>query len=98
VVSRGGRPDLAAEWLEHVRAPTLLIVGGRDTVVIDLNEQAYRALRAPRRLEIVAGATHLFEEPGALERVAQLAGDWFTQHAGATSTSDVTGPTERRAS
>src|SRR5690606_38207382 len=81
VVSRGGRPDLAGDALPAVRAPTLLIVGGYDTLVIDLNVQAARRLRAPHRLEIVPGATHLFEEHGALERVAQLAGDWFVEHA-----------------
>lgn len=81
VVSRGGRPDLAGDALELVRAPTLLIVGGRDTLVIDLNVEASRRLHAPHRIEIVPGATHLFVEPGALERVAQLAGDWFVEHA-----------------
>jgi alpha-beta hydrolase superfamily lysophospholipase len=80
VVSRGGRPDLAMENLERVQAPTLLIVGGRDEVVIGLNEQAHARLRAVKALAIVPGATHLFEEPGALEQVEQLAGDWFEQH------------------
>ncbi|MYQ40308.1 Predicted phosphoribosyltransferase [Streptomyces sp. LamerLS-316] len=80
VVSRGGRPDLAGADLSGVRAPTLLIVGGADTTVIDLNRQAQAALHCENRLEIVPGATHLFEEPGALDRVAELARDWFTTH------------------
>jgi dienelactone hydrolase len=80
VVSRGGRPDLAGTALPHVVSPTLLIVGGRDTTVIQLNEAAYAQLRCQKALEIVPGATHLFEEPGALERVAQLAAGWFQQH------------------
>lgn len=83
VVSRGGRPDLAGEALPRVRAPTLLIVGGADEVVIDLNERAMaRMTHAEVRLEIVPGATHLFEEPGALEEVARLARDWFARHLG----------------
>ncbi len=77
VVSRGGRPDLAGRWLSHVRTPTLLIVGGRDEVVLQLNRQAQAAIPADCQLEVVPGATHLFEEPGALERVAALARDWF---------------------
>lgn len=77
VVSRGGRPDLAGPRLGAVAAPTLLIVGGRDPVVLDLNREAQAALRAECRLEVVAGATHLFEEPGALEQVSRLAADWF---------------------
>ncbi|MFG2589255.1 phosphoribosyltransferase family protein [Streptomyces sp. NPDC048438] len=80
VVSRGGRPDLAGADLSAVRAPTLLVVGGADTTVIDLNRQAQAALHCENRLEIVPGATHLFEEPGALDRVAELAEDWFTTH------------------
>lgn len=80
VVSRGGRPDLAGGWLASVRAPTLLIVGALDTVVIELNQVAYDQLTVVRSLEIVAGATHLFEEPGTLDQVARLAGEWFTQH------------------
>ncbi len=82
VVSRGGRPDLAGEALASVRAPCLFIVGGNDSVVLDLNRQAIASLprTTVRRLEIVPGATHLFEEPGALDRVAQLARDWFRQH------------------
>jgi dienelactone hydrolase len=77
VVSRGGRPDLAGDALPLVRARTLLIVGGADDVVIDLNRRALAALGCEKRLETVTGATHLFEEPGALERVARLAADWF---------------------
>jgi putative phosphoribosyl transferase len=79
-VSRGGRPDLAGDALPRVRAPTLLIVGGRDEVVLGLNREAMSRLRAETRLEIVPGATHLFEEPGTLERVAELARDWFLEH------------------
>ena len=80
VVSRGGRPDLAGDALPHVHAPTLLIVGGADTPVIALNETALAQLRAEKRLTIIPGATHLFEEPGALEEVARLARDWFLHH------------------
>lgn len=80
VVSRGGRPDLAEDALGRVKAPTLLIVGGEDHVVIELNERARAQMSCEVKLEIVPGATHLFEEPGALERVAQLAGDWFSHH------------------
>jgi putative phosphoribosyl transferase len=80
VVSRGGRPDLAGDALPHVQAPTLLIVGGADEGVIELNQQARAALRCEKRLDIVPGATHLFEEPGALERVAALAREWFVRH------------------
>ncbi|HWP99469.1 MAG TPA: dienelactone hydrolase family protein [Vicinamibacterales bacterium] len=81
VVSRGGRPDLAEAALGRVRAPTLLIVGGRDELVLELNEQARERMRsAPVELVVVPGATHLFEEPGALDRVAELAGDWFVRH------------------
>jgi dienelactone hydrolase len=80
VVSRGGRPDLAGDALARVRAPTLLIVGGRDEVVIQLNKAALQQLRAEKRLEIVPGATHLFEEPGTLEEVARLARDWFLRY------------------
>ena len=80
VVSRGGRPDLAAEGLERVRQPTLLIVGGRDEVVIDLNQKALKQMADDVRLEIVPGASHLFEEPGTLEQVARLARDWFVRH------------------
>ena len=80
VVSRGGRPDLAGPYLPRVRQPTLLIVGGRDEVVIELNKQAMSHLGGEARLEIVPGATHLFEEPGALDQVARLARDWFTRY------------------
>src|SRR3954453_1959100 len=80
VVSRGGRPDLAGASLPHVEAPTLLIVGGDDTPVVAMNRDAYRQMQCVRRLEIVPGATHLFEEPSALEQVARLAGDWFMQY------------------
>lgn len=80
VVSRGGRPDLAGDALPRVTAPTLLIVGENDQVVLQLNQQASAAMLAVVELTIVPGATHLFEEPGALETVAQLAGDWFSQH------------------
>lgn len=84
VVSRGGRPDLAGAALAHVLAPTLLIVGSRDEEVIELNERARDTMRAHAnarvQLEIVPGATHLFEEPGTLERVAELASDWFVHH------------------
>jgi putative phosphoribosyl transferase len=82
VVSRGGRPDLAGEWLRRVHAPTLLIVGGRDDVVLELNRRAQAAMPAGCELTVVPGATHLFEEPGALERVAVLARDWFLDHLG----------------
>jgi putative phosphoribosyl transferase len=86
VVSRGGRPDLAGPALSRVRAPTLLIVGGNDTPVIGLNEAALRQLgTTEKRLVIVPGATHLFEEPGTLEAVAHLASEWFTQHPGRDS-------------
>ncbi len=77
VVSRGGRPDLAGSFLGRVEAPTLLIVGGKDSLVIALNQDALTQLNADKKLEIVPGATHLFEEPGALEKVATLATEWF---------------------
>ncbi len=80
IVSRGGRPDLAGPALPEVRAPTLLIVGGNDEQVIALNRQAYAQLKCEKRLDIVPGATHLFEEPGTLEQVAQLATEWFLHH------------------
>jgi dienelactone hydrolase len=82
VVSRGGRPDLAGDALPRVQAPTLLIVGGNDEVVIDLNEMARDQMRCEVKLEIIPGATHLFEESGALEQVAKLASDWFSLHLG----------------
>jgi putative phosphoribosyl transferase len=80
VVSRGGRPDLAGEFLRRVYQPTLLIVGGRDLTVLELNRNAMRQIGGETRLEIVPGATHLFEEPGALQQVARLARDFFTEH------------------
>jgi dienelactone hydrolase len=80
VVSRGGRPDLARSALTKVQAPTLLIVGGRDTQVIELNRMAFSLLECEKQIEIVPGATHLFQEPGALEKVAQLASDWFKRY------------------
>jgi putative phosphoribosyl transferase len=80
VVSRGGRPDLAGNSLSHVRAPTLLIVGGNDDVVIQLNQEALTHLHCEKRLVIVPGASHLFEESGALDQVAWLASDWFVRH------------------
>jgi putative phosphoribosyl transferase len=83
VVSRGGRPDLAADDLGAVRSPTLLIVGGRDEQVLEMNRDAMARMTCEVRLEIVPGATHLFEEPGALQAVARLAGDWFARHLGA---------------
>ena len=85
VVSRGGRPDLAGSALPLVQAPTLLIVGGRDHVVEDLNRRALARLRAPAQLEIIPDATHLFEEPGALEEVARLALRWFARHLDGTA-------------
>lgn len=83
VVSRGGRPDLAGPRLAEVAAPTLLIVGGRDEAVIELNRQAQAQLRCENRLDVVPGATHLFEEPGTLRAAAELARDWFTSHLAA---------------
>lgn len=80
VVSRGGRPDLAGRTLTRVEAPTLLIVGGNDALVIALNREAFARLTCPKSLQIVPGATHLFEEPGALDTVARLAGEWFLRH------------------
>ncbi len=88
VVSRGGRPDLAAARLPDVSAPVLLIVGGHDEIALVLNRDARTLLRAPSELAIVPGATHLFEEPGALEEVSRLAGEWFERYLarGETST------------
>jgi dienelactone hydrolase len=82
VVSRGGRPDLAGEHLAKVKAPTLLIVGSRDVPVIPLNEDAFAQLRCAKKLEIVPGASHLFEEPGTLDVVSQLAASWFAKYLG----------------
>ena len=87
VVSRGGRPDLAGDALPKVQAPTLLVVGGNDDVVIELNEMARDQMRCEVTLEIVPGATHLFEEPGALEKVAKFASDWFVNHVDVKSAS-----------
>jgi dienelactone hydrolase len=80
VVSRGGRPDLAGAALPNVKTPTLLIVGGLDTPVIQMNRDAMKRMRGDVQLEIVPGASHLFEEPGTLNRVAELAGEWFVRH------------------
>ncbi len=80
LVSRGGRPDLAEEALAHVRCPTLLIVGGHDEMVLELNRRAYARLQTTKQLVVIPGATHLFEEPGALEEVARLATQWFTRY------------------
>lgn len=80
VVSRGGRPDLAADWLPKVEAPTLLVVGGYDVPVIGMNERARDAMNAPVRLQIVPAATHLFEEPGKLDQVARLTAEFFREH------------------
>jgi dienelactone hydrolase len=80
IVSRGGRPDLALPVLVHVRAPTLLIVGGHDQTVLDLNRTAQGRLGCESQLTVVPGATHLFEEPGALQEVARLATEWFLRH------------------
>lgn len=79
VVSRGGRPDLAEEALEHVVAPTLLVVGGADHPVVELNARAYALLTCKKRIEVVPGATHLFEEPGAMEEVTRVAREWFVR-------------------
>jgi putative phosphoribosyl transferase len=92
VVSRGGRPDLAGPALPYVRAPTLLIVGGEDKLVIDLNRQAFEQLTCEKRLEIVPGATHLFEEPGALEQVGDLARRWFVRWLSAEELPSATPP------
>ena len=86
VVSRGGRPDLAGDALPKVQAPILLIVGGNDDIVIELNEMARDQMRCEVKLEIVPGATHLFEEPGALKKVAKLASDWFVRYIGTAAT------------
>ena len=96
VVSRGGRPDLAMAALGSVQAPTLLIVGALDDVVIELNRKAYEKLKAEKQLAIVPGATHLFEEPGTLQEVARLAAAWFRRHLGAQRAANRTG--ERKVS
>lgn len=80
IVSRGGRPDLAFPYLESVKSPTLFLVGGKDGIVIDLNQKAYDEINAVKKIVIIPGATHLFEEPGALEKVAELAADWFVKY------------------
>lgn len=80
VVSRGGRPDLAADYLRSVKVPTLLLVGGLDSIVIELNKQAMEQISAEKKLVIIPGATHLFEEPGKLEKVAKLSIDWFLRY------------------
>jgi putative phosphoribosyl transferase len=89
IVSRGGRPDLAGDALPRVRAPTLLIVGGNDAPVIEMNREATERLRVEKELKIVSGATHLFEEPGALEKVARLASDWFVWYLGSGREADT---------
>jgi hypothetical protein len=86
VVSRGGRPDLAGDALSQVQAATLLIVGGADHGVIDLNRDALAVLTCEKKLEIVPGATHLFEEPGALDKVVDLGERWFDEHFGVAKT------------
>jgi putative phosphoribosyl transferase len=91
IVSRGGRPDLAGPALARVRAPTLLIVGGNDFEVVELNRRAFALLRCEKQLEIVPGATHLFEEPGALEEVARLAREWFERYLTPTEAGSGTG-------
>jgi dienelactone hydrolase len=96
VVSRGGRPDLAMSVLDRVQSPTLLLVGGLDDIVIDLNREAYAKLKAEKHLEIVPGATHLFEEPGTLQEVARLAADWFKRYLGATASKRTTQAEIRR--
>jgi putative phosphoribosyl transferase len=88
IVSRGGRPDLAMEYLGLITAPTLLIVGGDDEPVIYLNRKAYDRLQSKKQLVIIPGAGHLFEEPGTLERVGELARDWFLEHFSTAHTSD----------
>jgi putative phosphoribosyl transferase len=95
VVSRGGRPDLAARRLSKVQAPVLLIVGGHDEIVLELNRDARRLLRAESELAVVPGATHLFDEPGALNEVSQLAGDWFERYLTPIRTGQLTAPTPR---
>lgn len=96
VVSRGGRPDLAGAVLAQVRAPSLLIVGADDENVLALNRQAYDTLHCERRLEVVPGASHLFEEPGKLELVSRMARDWFLQHLGSRSPAEAQAITATR--
>jgi putative phosphoribosyl transferase len=91
VVSRGGRPDLAIDVLDRVNAPTLLIVGGDDVMVLELNQRAARSLRCEHRVEVVPGATHLFEEPGTLMQAATLAQQWFARHFQGSSVSTPIG-------
>ena len=93
VVSRGGRPDLALTILHSVKSPTLLIVGSRDTMVIDLNQEACHLLKGPHELKIVSGASHLFEEPGTLEEVARLANGWFQKYLSTKEEGENHGPT-----
>jgi putative phosphoribosyl transferase len=82
IVSRGGRPDLAMDYLDKVKAPTLLIVGGNDRPVIAMNREAFGNLKCKKDMVVIPGATHLFEEPGALDEVARLAAEWFLKHMG----------------
>jgi len=82
IVSRGGRPDLAMDYLDKVKAPTLLIVGGNDRPVIAMNREAFENLKCKKDMVVIPGATHLFEEPGALDEVARLAAEWFLKHMG----------------
>jgi dienelactone hydrolase len=89
VVSRGGRPDLAMAALPNVESPTLLIVGGLEYEVLELNRRAYQKLKVEKELEIVPGATHLFEEPGTLQEVARLAAQWFNRHLGRKPVQDA---------
>lgn len=89
IVSRGGRPDLAGAALSDVQAPTLLIVGGNDAPVISMNQDALEQLHSEKKIKIIPGATHLFEEPGALEQVARLAADWFVRHLNLASKADT---------
>jgi putative phosphoribosyl transferase len=98
VVCRGGRPDLAMDFLEYVKAPTLLIVGGNDNVVLHLNERALRFLRCEKQLTIVHGASHLFEEPGALDDVARMAQEWLIAHIVEPKEADRTSQLPRKSS
>lgn len=98
VVSRGGRPDLAQAYLTRVQAPTLLIVGGRDPIVLELNREVLQRLKIEKELAVVANATHLFEEPGALEEVARLATEWFTKYLPKKRRGTATSPQEKQSS